>query len=137
MYMVPMVEDSTTRRTPQSAATSTTLRVPVITGSMISSCMCMWALLLFDSGKKKTKRRKRNSRLESKQSAYGGVVHRGGGVDDAEAAGEGGPETFPVKQVRLHHGQPLRRAFQRPQVRVLGVICAKSSSDQPHYWRRI
>ena len=38
MYMVPMVEDSTTRRTPASAAASTTFRVPAIIGSMISSC---------------------------------------------------------------------------------------------------
>jgi hypothetical protein len=38
MYMVPMVEDSTTRRTPASAAASTTFRVPAMMGSMISSC---------------------------------------------------------------------------------------------------
>jgi hypothetical protein len=38
MYMVPMVEDSTRRRTPASAAASTTFRVPTIIGSMISSC---------------------------------------------------------------------------------------------------
>ena len=37
MYMVPMVEEITRRRTPASAAASTTFRVPAIIGSMISS----------------------------------------------------------------------------------------------------
>jgi len=37
MYMALMVEDSTSRRTPASAAASTTFRVPVTTASTISA----------------------------------------------------------------------------------------------------
>ena len=53
---------------------------------------------------------------------YGIVVHRRGGVDDAVAAVEGSAEAGPVEQVHLQHGEALRRAVERPQVRVLGVI---------------
>jgi hypothetical protein len=59
--------------------------------------------------------------------AYGVVVHRRGGVDDAVAAAEGGAEAGAVEQVHLQHGEALRRAVERPQVRVLGVSsCAAS-----------
>lgn len=54
--------------------------------------------------------------------AYGVVVHRRGGVDDAVAAAECGAEAGTVEQVHLQHGEALRRAVERPQVRVLGVI---------------
>jgi hypothetical protein len=55
---------------------------------------------------------------------YRVVVHRRGGVDDAVAAGEGGAEAATVEQVDAHHRQPLCRAVERPQVRVLRVIGA-------------
>ena len=55
---------------------------------------------------------------------HGVVVHRRGGVDDAVAAVEGGAEAGPVEQVHLQHREALRRAVERPEVRVLGVICA-------------
>lgn len=61
--------------------------------------------------------------------AYGIVVHRRGGVDDAVAAVEGGAEAVPVEQVHLQHGEALRRAVERPQVRVLGVICATPPTE--------
>ena len=55
---------------------------------------------------------------------HGVVVHRRGGVNDAVAAVEGGAEAGPVEQVHLQHREALRRAVERPEVRVLGVICA-------------
>jgi hypothetical protein len=55
---------------------------------------------------------------------YRVVVHRRGGVDDAVASVEGGAEAGPVEQVHLQHREALRRAVERPQVRVPGVICA-------------
>lgn len=51
------------------------------------------------------------------------VANNGRGkVDDAVAATEGGAQAGSVEQVNPHHGQPLPRAVERPQVRVLGVI---------------
>jgi len=45
-------------------------------------------------------------------------------VEDAVAAGDGGPHGVVVEQVGAAQRQPLRRAGERPQVRVLRVICA-------------
>jgi len=55
---------------------------------------------------------------------YGFAVHRRGGVDDAVAAVEGGAEAGPVEQVHLQDREALRRTVERPEVRVLGIICA-------------
>ena len=41
------------------------------------------------------------------------------GVEDAVAAGDGRPQHVVVEQVGLAQRQPLRRAGERPQVRVL------------------
>lgn len=44
-------------------------------------------------------------------------------VEDAVAAGDGRPYGVVVEQVGAAQLQPLRRAGERPQVRVLRVIC--------------
>ena len=51
----------------------------------------------------------------------GVVGHRGGDVEDAAAATEGGAEGVGVQDVGAAQGQPLVRALQLEQVRVLAV----------------
>jgi hypothetical protein len=73
---------------------------------------------------------KTTSKLNLKLSCWGQaaactdrvVGHRGGDVEDAAAAAEGGAEGVGVQDVGAAQGQPLVRALQREQVRVLAVL---------------
>jgi len=51
-------------------------------------------------------------------------------VEDAVAAGDGRRQAAAVQQVGPEQPQPLAGAFQRRQVRVLGVACAQMESNR-------
>jgi len=56
------------------------------------------------------------------------VGDRGGDVEDAVAAGEGGVEGVAVEDVGAAQGEALLGALQSQQVRVLAVRCMSASA---------
>ena len=60
----------------------------------------------------------------------GVVGDRARHVEDAVAAGDGRRQAAAVQQVGPEQPQPLAGAFQRRQVRVLGVACAQMESNR-------
>jgi hypothetical protein len=54
------------------------------------------------------------------------TTDRGGDVEDAVAAGEGGAEGVAVEDVGAAQGEALLGALQSQQVRVLAVRCAST-----------
>jgi hypothetical protein len=64
-----------------------------------------------------------------------GVGDRGRDVEDAVAPGDGRRHGAVVQQVGPEQPQPLRRAVQRRQVRVLCVVCAAPQIIHMLRWR--
>lgn len=54
------------------------------------------------------------------------VGHRGGDVEDAVAAGEGGAQGGAVEDVGAAQGEALLGSLQSQQVRVLAVRCRRA-----------
>ena len=60
------------------------------------------------------------------------VGDRGGDVEDAVAADEGGAEGGAVEDVGAAQGETLLGAVQSQQVRVLAVLCASARNASIH-----
>jgi hypothetical protein len=58
---------------------------------------------------------------------YGVVGDGGCGVEDAVAAVDGAADGVVVEEVGLAEDQPVGGAVERPQVRVLRVVCMQST----------
>jgi hypothetical protein len=66
-----------------------------------------------------------NTTITTRIYTYGIIGNRRRGVEHAVAAGDGVAQRVAVEQVGPAQRQPLRRAGEAPQVRVLRVICAQ------------
>ena len=64
---------------------------------------------------------------EASGATYGVVGDGGCGVEDAVAAVDGAADGVVVEEVGLAESQPLGGAVERLQVRVLLVICRRST----------
>ena len=123
MVTAPMEEVSTIRLTvPASAAAFITYSVPLTAGSTICSCEeCIDQRLVHVC---KCVAMKNG---EASGATYWVVGNGGCGVEDAVAAVDGAADGIVVEEVGLAESQPLGGAVERLQVRVLRVICRRST----------